>query len=488
MSDPVIEVAVQELAVAVQAAGPAGPTGATGAAGQGVPIGGTAGQPLVKINATNFNTQWSTLANFKTWLALTAGDVGAQASDAELSALAGLTSAANKFPYFTGSGTAALADLTAFIRTLLDDADAVTARTTLGAETAGAAAAAQAASQPLDSDLSAIAALTTTAYGRSLLALAGASNLAAEVDSFFLTPAEGNASYQPLDFDLTAIAALTTTSYGRALLALADGTALAALVDSFFLTPAEGNAAYQPLDSDLTAIAALTTTSFGRAILALADATALAALVDSFFLTPTEGNAAYQSLDATLTAVAGLDGIAGLVEQTGTDAFTKRTLGVGASTSVPTRADADARYQAQDAELAALAGLTSASDKGIQFTGSGTAGTFDLTAAGKALIDDADASAQRTTLGLGALAVKATVAGADIDADAVTYAKIQNVSATDKVLGRSTAGAGDVEEITCTAAGRALIAGADAVAQRSTLDLSGLRSLKPTVAYLYGGF
>jgi len=42
--------------------GDAGAPGAPGADGQGVPVGGTAGQVLSKIDATNFNTQWSTPA------------------------------------------------------------------------------------------------------------------------------------------------------------------------------------------------------------------------------------------------------------------------------------------------------------------------------------------------------------------------------------------------------------------------------------------
>jgi hypothetical protein len=61
------------------------------------------------------------------------------------------------------------------------------------------------------------------------------------------------------------------------------------------------------------------------------------------------------------------------------------------------------------------------------------------------------------------------VATGKIAADAVTYAKIQNVSATDRLLGRVSSGAGDVEEVTCTDFAQSLLDDADAVAGRATL-------------------
>lgn len=167
-------------------------------------------------------------------------------------------------------------------------------------------------------------------------------------------------------------------------------------------------------------------------------------------------------LDATLIALAALNSTAGLLVQTAADTFTKRTLqapAAGIGISNPAGTAGDPTFSLAN-DLAALEGLSST---GI---------------------------ARRT--GSDAWSVGTLV----------SYAEIQNVSATDKVLGRSTAGAGSIEEIAFTpvartlaaqttqalmrttglgftAAGDALAVAADAAAQRTALGL-GTAALKNT--------
>jgi len=78
-----------------------------------------------------------------------------QAYDAELAALAGVTSASDRLPYFTGSGTASVTTYTAYARSLDAAADAATARSTLGLVLGTDV-------QPFDGDLSAIGGLVGT--------------------------------------------------------------------------------------------------------------------------------------------------------------------------------------------------------------------------------------------------------------------------------------------------------------------------------------
>ena len=120
--------------------------------------------------------------------------IAVQAYDAELAALAGLTSAANKLPFFTGTGTATLADLTSYGRSIVAVADEAAFKALVNLEIGTDV-------QAQDAELSALAGLTSAANKIPYFTGAGTASVA--------------------DF----------SSYGRSLVAVADEAAFKALVN-----------------------------------------------------------------------------------------------------------------------------------------------------------------------------------------------------------------------------------------------------------------
>ena len=100
--------------------------------------------------------------------------------------------------------------------------------------------------------------------------------------------------------------------------------------------------------------------------------------------------------------------------------------GTGASTASAARTNLGVAIgtdvQAYDAGLQSISGLTTTADQMIYTTSSDTYATASLTSAGRALLDDASASAQRTTLGLGTLATQ------DANSVAITGGTISGIS------------------------------------------------------------
>lgn len=149
------------------------------------------------------------------------------------------------------------------------------------------------------------------------------------------------------------------------------------------------------------------------------------------------------------------------------DAITAAKIAANAVGSSEIAADAVTTAKIlNDAVTYAKMQNVSATDKVL---GRSTAGAGDVeeiicTSAGRALLDDADITAQRNTLGLGSLATKTTIVNADVDANAqIALSKLQTINA-DRVLGAVTTGAPTA--FACTSVGRSVLASSTTAAAR----------------------
>ena len=359
-------------------------------------------------------------STMRTTLGLVIG-TNVQAYDAELAAIAGLTSAADRLPYFTGAGTAALATFTAFGRSLVDDVDASTARTTLGL----------------------VIGTNVQAYDAELAAIAGLVSAADKLPYFTGSGTAGLADFTTFGRTLAASA---DASAARTSLGLVIGTNVQAYssvlagTTASFTTAQETKLGYITVTQavDLDAIEARVNELDAAVILkggwdasvgtfpgaGVAQAgwsyiVTVAGTVDGVAFSINDRVLAYTD-NASTTTYAGnwlkldyTDQVLSVAGRTGTVTLTASDITDASANgrSLLTAADYSAmrtllslvpgtNVQAYDAELAAIAGLTSAADTLPYFTGAGTAGTTTLTTFGRSLIDDADSSAARTTLGL----------------------------------------------------------------------------------------
>ncbi|KPL53206.1 hypothetical protein ABB55_14105 [Prosthecomicrobium hirschii] len=332
------------------------------------------------------------------WTTLTSGVPGT------IAALAGGTAAADRVWYYTGPASGAFMTVSAFARTILDDADGAAILTTIGAAAAG--------------------------HGHAHAVPGGASGFLSGTDKTKLDGIEvgANAYTHPTGDGARHVPANGTTNAGKVL--KASGTAGAYSWDWVIWSELTGVPAALSAIGTLTAAADRLAYYDGASTAALTPLTAFGRSliddVDAATARTTLGAAASSHAHADATAATAgflstadktkLDGIAANanaylhpsgdgnrhVPATGTTNSGK-VLKAGATAASEAWGDvAWTEVTSKPTIIQAIAGLTPAADRLAYLTGigAGSAALTPFTAFARSLLDDGDAATARTTLGI----------------------------------------------------------------------------------------